>query len=174
MENNNTVVLSIGANIGDKVNNFKKVADYISSHIGIISNKSTIYKSNAWGFESDDNFLNQVLVVKTNLKSDELLTEIWKIERLFGRDRGDEKTEVDKYKIRKNSEKPTYVSRTMDIDILFYNNEIINTDLLSIPHPYVDKREFILIPLVEILPDYIHPQLNVSLIELLKDIKTKC
>ncbi|MEG1634407.1 MAG: 2-amino-4-hydroxy-6-hydroxymethyldihydropteridine diphosphokinase, partial [Rikenellaceae bacterium] len=119
MESSNIVVLSLGANIGDKVNNFKKVIEYISSYIGSIINKSAIYESKAWGFESDDNFLNQVLVVETSLKSDELLTTIWRIERLFGRERGDRKNEVDKYKIRKNSKKPIYLSRSMDIDILF-------------------------------------------------------
>lgn len=174
MENKNIAVLSIGANIGDKVNNFKKVVDYIASYIGIITKQSTIYESKAWGFDSDDNFLNQVLIVETTLKSEELLTTIWKIERLFGRERGSVKCEVDKYKTRKNSDKPIYLSRCMDIDILFYNDEIINTDLLSIPHTFVDKREFILIPLVEILPNYIHPQLNITLKDILINLNTKC
>lgn len=91
---------------------------------------------------------------------EELLFKIWDIERRFGRSRGTAEEEKLKYQKRLSEKTPVYKSRTMDIDILFYDSQIIHTPLLNIPHPLIPFRNFVLIPLKEILPDFIHPILN--------------
>lgn len=146
----NRVVLSLGGNIGDKVENFREVVLLIEEKIGVIVKSSKIYESEAWGFESSDIFFNQVVVVDTLLSGEELLEVNWEIERIFGRSRGTADRERVKYEERLSSEVPIYHSRQMDIDILYFNDDIISTPLLTIPHPEIDKREFILIPLREL------------------------
>ncbi|MFI3315113.1 MAG: 2-amino-4-hydroxy-6-hydroxymethyldihydropteridine diphosphokinase [Rikenellaceae bacterium] len=151
MSNNYKIaVLSLGGNIGDKEENFKKVKQIIPQKIGEITQLSSIHQSQAWGFESSDIFFNQVVVVNTQLEPEELLFTIWEIERMFGRQRASAQEELKKYNDRLSSERPIYHSRAMDIDILYYNNQTISTELLKIPHPHIKDREFILKPLGEI------------------------
>lgn len=138
------VILSLGGNLGDKPKIFKKTKEYINDEMGVIINESSIYESPPWGFESETFFLNQVVEVKTNLEPDEILEKIRIIEAHFGRK-------------RKEGE---YISRRMDIDILYYDNLIKKSTALIIPHPLIYKRRFVLVPLVEIAPAYMHPEIG--------------
>jgi len=147
-----TAYLLLGGNIGNTKEYFEKAKLNILDLIGEISEESNIYVSEPWGFEADKLFLNQALKVKTILASQELLEKINFIETKHGRKR----------------ESKVYSSRTLDIDILFYNDEIINDNNLKIPHIHLQNRRFALEPLNEIAPHLIHPQLNKNIKQLLE------
>jgi 2-amino-4-hydroxy-6-hydroxymethyldihydropteridine diphosphokinase len=149
------VFLGIGANLGNRENNLKEAVDRVEEYIGKVTTFSSIYETEAWGFHTEDEFLNMVLKVETKLKPSGLLGRILMIESLLGR------TRVAKQ----------YSSRVIDIDILFYGNKKINDVELIIPHPRLHERKFILVPLCEIAPDLIHPVLNQSIAALLKSCK---
>lgn len=140
----NSTFLLLGGNLGHPKQNFVLATQFISEKIGTIKNRSSLFKSKAWGFEAETDFLNQVLQVETKLTAIELLQETQKIEQQIGR--------------KSKTIKENYQSRELDIDILFYNNEIINTPNLVIPHPRLHLRNFTLAPLQEIAPHFIHPQ----------------
>jgi 2-amino-4-hydroxy-6-hydroxymethyldihydropteridine diphosphokinase len=143
--------LSIGSNIGNKQYNIESAIKSINSNIGEVISISKIYKSAAWGFESENNFLNNAIKVETSLSPQELLTEINKIEKQLGRKRAFS----------------GYSDRIIDIDILFYDDLIIDEPNLKIPHPLLQDRNFVLFPLCEIAKDYIHPILKKKISELL-------
>jgi len=146
-------ILSIGGNLGNRLENISRTIDYIAQRIGTIIRRSSVYESEAWGFESEDRFLNMVVVVETSLSPETLLQEAHAIEALLLRQRTG----------------TGYASRTMDIDILFFNDEIINTPTLTIPHPRLHERRFVLAPLCEILPDMVHPVFRKSVKEFLAE-----
>lgn len=146
------VFLSVGGNIGNKLQNLQKVRLYIKSRIGEIDGESSVYETPPWGFLADDDFWNQVLQVKTNLDPEELLSEIHAIEKLFNRKR----------------DAGYYMSREMDIDILYFDDLILSTDKLIIPHPQLSRRLFVLVPLVELVPGMKHPILNLTNRQLLE------
>lgn len=148
------VTLITGADIGDAQKNIENVTSFIEIRIGKIVESSSVHTSKAWGFESHTTFYNQVLVCETALTPELVLDEIWKIEAIFGRTRGKER----------------YSSRTMDIDILFYGNEIRCSELLTIPHSMIEARSFVLEPLSEIMGSFIHPVLNKSIDALKKEL----
>lgn len=149
--------LSLGGNLGNKSEIFNKTLTLIAENIGDIAKISSIYESPAWGFESDLLFWNQILMVQTALLPNEVLQEIGKIEIFFGRER-----------------KPgLYLSRKMDIDILFYDNLILKTEKLTIPHPLIGERRFILQPLAEIAPALIHPENGLSIENILQTCTDK-
>ena len=145
------IVLLLGGNKGDMSDNLICALNEISAKIGDITRKSRVYESEAWGFSADP-FHNQIVVCNTTLTPEQLLETIWIIEREFGRERGTKEEELAKYISRKNGE-IGYSSRSMDIDILYYGDEIIQTSLLTIPHPLIFEREFVLIPLRELFPE---------------------
>ena len=147
MAQKNFAVILLGANLGDKEAMFAIVENHISNHIGTCIKKSAIYTSKAWGFESNDIFYNQVLIVETEYSAHDTLLRCQAIENKCGRVR---------------HETNGYESRTIDIDILYFNNDIVDADDLTIPHPSLHKRKFALVPLCEVLPEYIHPILLVS------------
>ena len=124
----------------------------ITGQIGNILRKSSIYKTEPWGFDHKDHFLNQCLMVETHQLPHDVLKSLQKIEKHFKRMR----------------HPGLYESRNMDIDILFYNDMILNEENLKIPHPLLHERKFALIPLVEVDPDFIHPVFNKTVSELLK------
>ncbi len=167
----NRVVLSIGANLGDKYVNCEKAVSYISSKIGYIISKSDTYESEAWGFNSVDNFINSVVIVDTHLSADSLIKVIWDIELMFGKERGSMLDIVDSYANRKedyaNNTPTSYSSRFMDIDIIYYNSDILSSDILDIPHKLISERSFVLIPLCDVAPDFIHPILKISSLDML-------
>lgn len=140
------VTLLTGCNLGDKERSMAEVLPLIEAHIGKILKKSSIHSSSAWGFSSDDIFLNQAVVCQTALSPYDVLMKIWDIERLFGKQRGTAEEELAKLNLR-----TTYESRLMDIDIIFYDDIEYSTPLLTIPHPLYREREFVLKPLNEIL-----------------------
>ena len=152
----NKVVLLLGSNLGNRL----KLIDYALINIeklGLITYKSNIYESEAWGFESEDSFLNISIIIETNINAFDLLKELQLIENKTGRVR----------------DCKGYSSRKMDIDILFFNDEIIDTKLLQIPHPQLHKRMFTLMCLMDIIPEYTHPSLKVSITELTNNCTDK-
>ena len=140
------VFLGLGGNIGNRRQNFEKVKLYIAKEIGQIIEQSSIYETPPWGFLAEENFWNQVLYVKTMLEPNELIDTTQKIEKLFGRKR----------------DAGYYASREMDIDVLYYDDLSLSGDRLIVPHPKIEQRLFVLVPLSEIAPTYMHPVLQVS------------
>lgn len=132
--------LLLGSNLGDRKLILKNAAVVISQKIGVIESYSSIYETLAWGIEDQPAFLNQVIKVETSLHPQKLLTTINGIEKELGRVRHQK-----------------WGERLIDIDILYYNEDIIETENLVIPHPEIINRRFTLIPLAEIAPNYIHP-----------------
>ncbi|MGM0622275.1 MAG: 2-amino-4-hydroxy-6-hydroxymethyldihydropteridine diphosphokinase [Bacteroidota bacterium] len=149
------VFLSIGGNIGNKPENFRKVHHLIENELGTITKKSSVYETPPWGFSAKENFWNQVVQIKTELKPRKILAEIHEIENLFNR-------------VRHTGR---YTSREMDIDILFYDADCTENDELTIPHPKLHQRLFVLVPLAEIAPDFIHPLFKKSSKQLLEQNK---
>ena len=144
------VFLLIGGNLGNKEKNLQTVLQELELNIGNIIKKSSVYETEAWGTdEIQPNYLNQIVVLKTNLLPAQLLEKCLKIENFLGRIR-----------TTKNA------ARTMDIDILFYENEIISLPQLVIPHPKIIERNFVMTPLQEIAPLFIHPIYNKTIQEL--------
>ena len=147
------VYLSLGSNKGDKVNFIHQATSLIANSDNIkLVRASTLYESEPWGEKNQDWFVNACLEVKTTLSPQEFLAKIQNIEIKLGRTK-DENT-------KKWSE------REIDIDIIFWGNEIINDENLKIPHPYAHKRAFVLVPLLELVPDFVHPVIKKSLLEI--------
>ncbi|MFO7828443.1 MAG: 2-amino-4-hydroxy-6-hydroxymethyldihydropteridine diphosphokinase [Bacteroidales bacterium] len=149
------VILLLGGNQGNRTHYIERARDLIEHEIGKISQSSKIYESAPWGFKADQKFFNQVIVVQSILAPFKILEKIWGIEKKLGRIRVGGK----------------YISRTIDIDILFYEHEIIDTPDLTVPHQHMHQRRFTLIPLAEILPDWVHPGFNQPISYLLKNCK---
>jgi len=147
----NKVFLGIGTNLGSREANLKQAIVRIGEEIGRVVRESSVYETEPWGFASEDNFLNMVAEVETILTPSGLLGAILMIEAQLGRLRGEKQ----------------YSSRSIDIDILFYQNLIIDEVSLKIPHPQLYKRRFVLVPLSEIAPDFIHPVLKENIFTLL-------
>jgi 2-amino-4-hydroxy-6-hydroxymethyldihydropteridine diphosphokinase len=147
--------LGLGSNLGNREENLQKAKISIEESIGSIVSASSVYETEPWGFKSDNEFLNMVICVETGLSPSGLLGRILMIESQLGR-------------IRYKTE---YSSRNIDIDILLYNNEIVDEAALKIPHPEMQDRKFVLIPICEIAPELIHPVLNKSIKSLLKSCK---
>ena len=145
----NTLCILLGGNLGDVKSNFKKAHLLLQETVGLVSKTSNIYKSEAWGYQSDSVFLNQVLIIETEKNPFGILSDTQAIEKTIGR--------------KNKSENQVYSDRLIDIDILFFNNEIIETNQLTIPHPRLHLRNFTLSPLYEIIPEFKHPKLNKSI-----------
>ena len=136
----NHAYLITGGNIGRREEQLAMAARLIEERCGRLIDRSGLYETAAWGKTDQPQFLNQALVLDTTLNARDLLTEILYIEHLMGRDR------VEKYG-----------PRVIDIDIIFFNHQIIQQPGLVIPHPEMNKRRFVLEPLNEVIPAYIHP-----------------
>lgn len=149
-----TITILLGTNLGNKKRNLKDAAIYIESSIGSICQRSSMYESVPWGFQSNNNFLNQAIQVKSQLKPNEILKACKSIEQKMGREITDSMV---------------YTDRIIDIDILFYDDLVLNTLELTIPHPKLHERSFVLIALCEIMPEFTHPLLNKSIDNLLKE-----
>jgi len=145
------VLLLLGGNLGNKHEIFCKSTKMIEEQIGSIISASSIYETEPWGFVSDL-FWNQALQVITAIEPEELLDALLSIENAMGRKRISE----------------DYEARPIDIDILLYNDSIINTTRLTIPHPLIGQRKFVLVPLNEIVPDKIHPVTGLTIHEMLQ------
>jgi 2-amino-4-hydroxy-6-hydroxymethyldihydropteridine diphosphokinase len=147
------VVLSLGGNVGNVQQTFVEAIVILEKKVGKLIGGSSLYKTSAWGVEDQPDFINQVVIFKTNNTPKEVLKKCLQIEGELGRER------VGKWQ-----------KRRIDIDLLFYENEIINTIDLKIPHPYLHQRNFVLFPLAELIPDFIHPLLG----ETIHTLKNKC
>lgn len=149
----NQVYLLIGGNLGDRFQLLEQAKELVCNVFGGLKKESSIYESEPWGFEADQNFLNQVVVISTEFKLIDVLDKCQDIENKLGRVR----------------ESENYSSRTMDIDILFIDDNIINTERLIVPHEHLYKRRFTLLPLNDLIPDFTHPILNKTIKQLLLD-----
>ncbi len=136
-----TTYLSLGSNLGNKLDNLQQAIDLIDEKIGSITKISSVYKTASWGFESDY-FYNSCIQVSTGLNPEKLIQTIHFIEQTLGRERSSEKE---------------YQARIIDIDILLFDTEIIFSKELIVPHKEMLKRKFVLVPLAEIAPDFVHP-----------------
>ncbi len=141
------IVLLTGTNLGDRARNIGTAEKKIESALGTVLQRSSVHESEPWGFQAAEKFLNQVLVVKTDLSPREALKKVLAIESEMGRQRQPEPENLSK----------VYTSRIIDIDILFYDDLIIREKELTVPHPLIAEREFVLTPLREVMPDFIHP-----------------
>ena len=142
--------LLLGSNLGDKELVLTEACDRISKAIGPISRKSSLYSTSAWGKTDQPDFLNQVIQVSTALSAREVLMHILQIEKDMGRIRQEK-----------------WGARIIDIDILYYNDLVLEEGDLSIPHPGIPGRRFTLVPLAEIAATFIHPTIKLNQIELL-------
>ena len=158
------VTLLLGCNIGDREATLRRATDLLKERGGEIVGCSKIYSTRAWGFQSEELFANQAVVLHTELEPESLLDSTQAIEQELGRDRAKER-EI------KNLSGERYCSRTMDIDIMFYDDEVIATPRLTIPHPLMQEREFALEPLCEIMPCYRHPVLGKTLSTIYEELK---
>jgi len=151
----NRVALLIGGNQGDRQALIQQATALIQERIGTVAAASRIYETAPWGtFDSPQpNFFNRGLLVETTLTAHEVLREALAIEAELGR-------------VRKAGSR-LYSGRPMDIDLIFYNDEVIETPELTIPHPRMHQRLFVLEPLAEIMPEYRHPVLHKTVHELL-------
>lgn len=148
----NSAFLSIGTNMGDRSANLNRALSFIATNIGVIINVSPIYETEPWGVTDQPWFYNIAIEIKTKLSPENLLREILLIEEKMGRIRQ-----------RKMGE------RIIDIDILLYENEIIKTETLTVPHPHMHRRNFVLQPLCDIAENAVHPVLKKNVKELLKE-----
>ena len=151
------VYLSIGSNSGDRVKLIEQAISFISlcEDISLVRT-SALYETEPWGVKDQNWFLNVAVEIKTSLLPQDLLIKLQNIEKTLGRNRQLERR---------------WGERTIDIDIIFYGNEKIETEILSIPHPRMNDRAFVLVPFLELIPDFVHPVLNKSISELYNDLE---
>ncbi len=148
-----TTYLILGSNLGDRRKYLSDAADLINKRLGTIQTCSSIYQTASWGRHDQPDFINQVIRLSTELSPGDLLKGILKIELDLGRQRAQK-----------------WGSRTIDIDILLFEDQVINKPELTIPHPFLHERRFCLQPLSEIAPDYIHPVYIKTITTLLNDL----
>jgi 2-amino-4-hydroxy-6-hydroxymethyldihydropteridine diphosphokinase len=145
------VYLSMGSNLGDRMKHLQTAISGLKT-LGTIGSISSVYESASWGYDSKNNYLNCCVELSTTLSPQELLKETQNIEAQMGR-------------IRTNE----YTDREIDIDILLYGDLILNSDLLTLPHPHIEKRTFVLLPLNEIAPTFYHAKYFLTITQLLEN-----
>ena len=155
MARHNSLLLSVGGNIGDTTEQFRRLWQLLNERVGKVTVVSPYYKTEPWGFESDHAFTNAAAEVLTTLAPIEVLDATQEIERLLGR--------------TCKSENGIYHDRTIDIDLIAYNDIVMRTERLTLPHPLMEKRRFVLQPLYDIAPNWVHPLLHKSVRQLLKE-----
>ena len=170
----NNVALLIGGNQGDRRALIKQATELIQQSIGTVALASRCYETEPWGDfgeEAPQKFLNRALLVETPLSAHEVLEEALLIETILGRMRPPQSTTHNPLPAT-HYPLPTrkYSSRPMDIDLIFFNDEVIDTPDLQIPHPRMHLRRFVLEPLAEIMPEYRHPVLGKTIKEMLDEI----
>ena len=149
-EKTHDCLVGLGTNLGDKFANLWEAGKKIKDRCGEIIASSSIYRSSPWGYDSENGFLNQCLLIRTPWLPGELLQRIFRVEQEMGRER----------------RKKEYADRSIDLDILFYDQLVMDTPDLRIPHPLVGERLFVLKPLLDIAPGYLHPVLQKTVREL--------
>lgn len=149
---NNKVFIAIGSNLGDRAENLKKAIREIELKLGAMIKQSSVYETKPWGKTNQPDFFNQVVLVHSNKSPEECLRILSNIEKQMG---------------RKREEK--WGTRIIDLDLLYVNGSIIQTEKLLLPHPGIAQRRFVLVPLVEIAPDFLHPLLQKNQWQLLNE-----
>lgn len=138
-----TIYLHLGTNLGDRVLNLQQALESLQEEVGPILRQSSFYETDAWGIEDQPDFVNLALEMKTQHPPRELLDILLNIEQKMGRVR-----------------KKKWGERLIDIDLLFYGQQVIDWPNLQVPHPGIPSRNFVLIPMLEIAPEWIHPTLQ--------------
>ena len=151
--------LLLGGNTGDRENVIYNAISLIKSNVGTVDQVSSLYETEPWGMVNAKSFLNIVIKLTTKLTPFELLDALLKIEKQLGRKRNPVATE--------------YESRPIDIDILFYGSTVIQTTQLIIPHPHIQSRKFVLVPLCEIAAEFIHPVFQKPILTILNECQDK-
>ena len=157
----NTAYLLLGSNMGNKCRMLQEASALVDRLAGKIFQYSSLYESEPWGFESEEWFINQAIAIYTSLSPERLLQTTQAIERTLGRNR------------QPAVGSQQYAARPIDIDILFYNETIIHTPALTIPHPLLHERLFGLRPLAEIAAALVHPELKKTIATLLEECSDK-
>lgn len=152
-----TVFLLLGSNLGDREHIVNQACSMIAERCGDIVSKSDLYESEPWGFDAEQWFLNQVVKIGTSLSPDELMTTLLAIEKSLGRDR--------------STPHEGYVSRPIDLDILYFGDKIVDTEKVTTPHPRLHLRRFTLLPLCDIAPGFVHPLLKKTNRQLLEECR---
>lgn len=155
-ENRHKIYLGLGTNLGNRHDNIKRAVEFLSRYVGAVVTVSSVYETKPEGFDSDNYFLNAVCLVRTSLSPLEALEATQNIETEMGR--------------TTKSVGGQYSDRVIDIDLLLFDDAIIDLPTLSIPHPHISERIFVLDPLAEIAPDLHHPILKKTFSELKKEI----
>jgi len=149
----NNIFLLLGSNLGDRKLFLKQAVDHIEAEIAPVVNLSSVFETQSWGKTDAPDYLNQVIQLHTSLPARVLLEKILAIEILLGRER-----------------KEKWGSRTIDIDILFYGDEVIDEPDLQVPHPELHKRRFTVEPLAEIAAAFVHPVLHKNILQLKNEL----
>lgn len=152
----NRAYLLIGGNMGNREYCLIAAKEHLQLQCGPLVRQSSLYQTAAWGIEEQAPFLNQVVEILTSLLPEELLHTILLIEEKLGRKR-----------------EAKYGPRLIDIDILLFNDDVVQKDFLAIPHPQLHNRRFALMPLAEIAPDVVHPVLNKTIRQVLEECPDK-
>lgn len=150
-------ILHLGSNMNDRLGYLNQALSLLEEKIGKILKKSSVYETEAWGVKGQDDFLNQAILISTKFDPKQLLKNTQLIENQLGR--------------RKEEQ---WGSRVIDIDILSYGDKVINTEILTIPHPLLSQRNFVLVPLMEIEPYLILPGFELNIEELYEQCKDNC
>jgi 2-amino-4-hydroxy-6-hydroxymethyldihydropteridine diphosphokinase len=147
-----TVYIALGSNMGSRLANLKNAVSNLAPQM-TVKKKSPVYETPPWGYANQPAFLNQVVMAETYLEADALLGHLKRLETALGRE-------------------PSFQNgpRLIDMDILFYDDLILDSEPLSIPHPRLHQRAFVLVPLNDIAPDLVHPVLGKPVSELLLDV----
>jgi 2-amino-4-hydroxy-6-hydroxymethyldihydropteridine diphosphokinase len=149
-----TAYLGLGSNLGDRKQNLVRALELMSEH-AVVEQVSSVYETEPVGYKDQPLFLNAVCLISTELKPGQLLRLARRIEAELGR-------------------KPAFPNapRPIDIDVLFYGNEVFSNKELTVPHPRLAERAFVVVPLAEIAPDMVHPVSDKTMKELLADLGT--
>lgn len=151
------VYLCLGSNMGDRFSVIQNAVNLFSlSDSCDIIRTSAVYETEPWGYKNQDWFLNIVIEIKTSLSPEDLLNKCQEIENFLGRDR---------------SHEVRWGERFIDIDILFYDKQTVNTEKLTIPHKHLHKRAFVLVPLLELIPDFRHPVSEKTITDLYDELE---
>lgn len=148
-----TVYLLLGSNLGDRKTYLKEALQQLEENVGTVTRTSSVYETQSWGVAGLPDYLNQVVEMETLFLPDKILEKTQKIEEILQRERTKK-----------------WDSRTIDIDVLFYGREIIDLPQLKIPHPQIQNRLFTLVPLNELIPNFVHPALNKTIDELRQEV----
>lgn len=148
------IFILLGSNLGDRKALLQQSRQAIEQNCGKLLVVSHLYETAPWGFESDNWFLNQVIEIQSELSAQQLLEKLLAIETSLGRNRSETR----------------YSSRNIDIDLLYYGDQVLNSTELDLPHPRLQLRRFTLLPLCEIAPDFIHPVIQKTQLELLQQL----